>query len=1524
MLQDDGIRSTSLPTGDLVEVLGHYDAGGGALSLGSQSIEEFIQYLRQQAGLDPSGLAAEILRAKAGERLARTLAAPKISLPNSPFTELNNGALDDGAGGIRWPAGSTGRNSTIRARFNLTASDIAANAGRPVTFVSLYKVSPGFLTAFKDNLGNLTLSNVAQGVTGAVITVTAIQADTVMVEMVATLTGSENLPAQIFFVGNTTQGVAAEVTARLVYTAWFPSDATGTSDVLARLAQPYPSAVGELIGVATVRRVTAGGAQPAFGDRGLLIPFGQSGAGSFLIAGIPAQGLAAGVVVRGRFLFGASLDLDPATVLAAGGATVAMASGPDVGAASWTLTKLAPGIWEGTFTYTLVGGERLFEFFLAVTGGSSARGGRGFIRLEQGALEIVSTPLTTTANAQVARYMEQARARQALVPDFRRAVTVRADGTSIDGLTRIRDGVAAVASAAGPVDRNRVYVDAGTYTDEVGIGAGTVETSTAIDPPDYIDIIGLGRPEDALILARRPADQAQQEILQALRHRFTGSVENLSFDVENVRYALHLEAGNAPNRAVQTYRRLRIRHRGSTMWSSPSAIGVGQHEGNRQRFTDVHASSPYAAFGMHNNVNWRRPAFTLIEDGVLHGTGVDSRSIALTSCGAGIVSRVVVRNTVLSGHVRIDTDFLAGAQLPAHKANRFEYALFVRNSSPIDVIAVCNVPALTLTSVPGATSAVAVSNTAAPVLFGAQPDVREGWIDYAAWLCSYHAVGVLPGEADPGVTLAARLGDCRSVPLYLSVAWDGLQAVTITLDQDYRSMSNDAIVLHLNLRLAAAMGGSTGGRLFSLSTPYNGRPPVVQPDREGRGRNAGSGTIMRGMALAWSGRDVRVMTSADPVGAFAGVALNDAIPNRSVRWLEPGAWLGQAQITFDGNPSLALGQRFQVSAAVPGALVLGADRPLLAVRSVEPHGACLAIVDASDNVPAIDARTKQLGSLSVPGFSEVVAADNGSVLRATRDTGETVVAALQVGDLDTVQQQVSASPSGMLLSGIVSALLSTMTVGQEGAFVTDKAGAVLASYVNGLLSMPDGYGVGEQVRLSFIESSGHLVYITDAAGNVAFEVGYDGVPNYVGATTGAASAPVAYSGITSGTFAALFTDAAGEVLLEIGADGTLNWPDKGTVIAGDPTPLMGPELFVVPGQTLKIYPRNLIQDGSGATPIVATLASVANQSGDWQPPYVEEGAVSLSIDPARLGPSALLAVRPAGQDTSTRREVPVTIRKAAVPFATQRTPKILGIGDSIIDRELFYWLRGRLSTYNIAANFLGTQSSVMPAGVSGEIRTEAHSGWQAGDFTNRRGAKPSVPVGGEASYLAGSRADRQNTNPVLRDATGSDPASLVRYGKVFDVRFYLDRFGIPDPDIVLMEIGSNDAAAAGGLGALQPAFSNDLNIMVSQIRAALPNVIIGLFYMTQPREALDPVTYGPMRAAIIRDYLARARGSDTKLHVVPTWAHMTIETGYQLLNRPVDPVTGVTTAAYGDDLHPIGVARQQMADALAAFVAYYS
>lgn len=317
-----------------------------------------------------------------------------------------------------------------------------------------------------------------------------------------------------------------------------------------------------------------------------------------------------------------------------------------------------------------------------------------------------------------------------------------------------------------------------------------------------------------------------------------------------------------------------------------------------------------------------------------------------------------MRSTTLNGTVVHICTFLNGAPLSAHKANRYEYDLNVEACTPVDRFSTCDVNALALSSVAGPASSVALSGPLFDILFGARPDVRKGASDLAAVAYSHHAVDVRTGEVDPGVGLGVRAGDFSAAPLSGTIVFGG----TITGDKNYTAFSKSGVLSDPNAKLSLAMGGSTGGRAFSLAKPYVNRAPISQQGREALAVNADTATILKGNTLAWSGRAVRLMTPADSLDLLAGVALNDSVAGERTRFLRSG-FVGEAYLLFSGSPTFAIGDLFGVAGAV-GRIAKSAAHAMLRVRSLATYGSVFEILEDRFDSSVIEASPASAANFS--------------------------------------------------------------------------------------------------------------------------------------------------------------------------------------------------------------------------------------------------------------------------------------------------------------------------------------------------------------------------------------------------------------------------------------------------------------------------------------------------------------------------------------------------------------------------------
>ncbi|WP_437871164.1 hypothetical protein ACSD7O_19540 [Methylorubrum extorquens] len=1040
------------------------------------ALDVLIGSLENLTDAQGKAITAEQSRAATAEALARIIAAPKYSVPLDTITLPNGGAVywngststgaGETSGGLRVPQGQTGIFSQHRTRFQPTAAQRTKFAGRPVQFMVAFRSTVGALTALRDSAGFSTLGGVIEGVPTIVgVKIYSIRPDLWLAVGDAVLTGNESVITIALQVSGNTIPVAADVSFVAIGALFMPVDATGTTDVLADLMQPLALRADNLIAAARVRYAPLLGAAPGVTDRVLVIPAGQSGAGSLAIYGAPVAGLQAGTRVRCRFAIqvaggafvtgGVAQANPPVTLIELFGATVEMTDGSQVGAVA-DLKATSPTTYEASVTFTATGAERIAEFYLKVDENSAVRLTEGQIRVGQMFVDVLSTEPTTTVAAQTARLTESFRAFIAAAPDrFRDWCS--ASSLSDGDYGTIREAVAAMRTGGSQDQPNRVVVLPGTYTNECATGV-------SINPADYVEIVGKGARRDVEIIARLPDNQAAQDSQQPILLTRSGRLSGLTVRGRNVKYPGHLEAGNAPVAAIWDIDDCEFVHEGATVWTETSALGVGQNDGSRLTATGSTFLSPTSGVGIHNNTAWARGARAAFTGCNLIGTGDSATSLAVTSQGAGVMSTVNLRGCVLSGRIHHYVSFLPGTPLSAYRGAPWEYTVRITDSDPVDWLSPCPFDVLTLTSVAAGNSAAAVGNTGAVRLFGRRPDVRAGAADYAARLHSSHLVSVPDGQFDPGVGLGARLGDMRGAAARpLDIFWDGSSTpVTISLDQNYAGMTNAQVLANLNGKLSAAMGGNTGGRAFSLSQPYHNRAPIRQPDREATAVNAGTATILKGHVLAKVGRRVRLMTATDAASAFAGIALDDAVPGRSVRFLKTGL-IGQAHLLFDGDQTFTAGARYQISAANPGRLVPGTDLPVLSVRSVEAYGAALEIIGTvaytgGSTVQAVRDAFAAITYQDVPGLPAVI----DTVVPKGAVGAEPVTVG---GVTDTVANRLGALQSGQSAGSV-----AYDTLAQLNANLTPTDGATAQVTAdganNGFYAKTGASGAGSWVRKS--------------------------------------------------------------------------------------------------------------------------------------------------------------------------------------------------------------------------------------------------------------------------------------------------------------------------------------------------------------------------------------------------------------------------------------------------------------------------
>lgn len=224
----------------------------------------------------------------------------------------------------------------------------------------------------------------------------------------------------------------------------------------------------------------------------------------------------------------------------------------------------------------------------------------------------------------------------------------------------------------------------------------------------------------------------------------------------------------------------------------------------------------------------------------------------------------------------------------------------------------------------------------------------------------------------------------------------------------------------------------------------------------------------------------------------------------------------------------------------------------------------------------------------------------------------------------------------------------------------------------------------------------------------------------------------------------------------------------------------------------------------------------------------------------------------------------------------RNSPTILAIGDSITHRRVLDKLRRRLKDARLRPTFLGTSTSY-------GVPSEAREGWSWQDFHRHH------DVRGEA-------------NPFIGAA-----------GR-FDFSHYLSSTGQPAPDLVMINLGANDAVERFH-GYDFARVREAMEQITDSIRSTCPQARIGIGLAPPAHspegEALWHDRFAPMIAAM--QDMAERRG-DAGLNILPYWEHVDRLSGWK---TRVDR-TGVEVIS--DPIHPEEPNRHRIADLTAEWV----
>jgi len=861
----------------------------------------------------------------------------------SVFVSAANGAALDATGsGLSIPAGATGLNSYL-GRFNAIHNE-RLHAGETVRLTATFQCSAGFL---------LGLSSYVIGVAKKLDGTQSTSAQIVGTDVLHQVSDTEfTISADYVISGNASEFAA-------LYFQLKDSIYSATTRSLVLLSTSYfllnsGDFRGDLARVVNQRKLTSGNLKSRLtqtGGQGLAggvldtsnnlatIPSGSTGNGTYIQFFMPPATIIAfsGSRVRARMVFQTSANALSSVPVTANIRVNIGTTQTNYAAELKNVKQLSSTLVQADVIYTLTGNETTLAPFIQVQNSTATTADVTFklLDIRVDLLDVVQ--VGDTLNDQMLS-LRQALLKSELESEinqmssgvaYSKTVTVKQDGTG--DYTSLLSAIAAVGGGSSNNLRTRYLVYSGIYTDLNAV------------VPKYCDIIGVGQPNSVWLKGELAAnvDPTQIPLNQTLWWNDTARLENIKVTSKNMRYPIHSDSSASTDtsiaNATQQIDSCHIEHYGNaeaqayqtsissgvTVWSSTHAWGCGLHSGESIVSNGTHFISPTTPFYFHTNKDFDKSAHVVINGGLLKNKN-NGAALAIQNLGSGKLNTCTLNGVDMQGTVSIDSATWRAEQLSSQWGDRNqETKVYLNNCSPVPFKSTNGSTVLQLISVVGSSSSVALSGTAMAKLFG-NPVIIAGSPNYAARAYSSHSV---KGEIT-GSSLGARLGDCSTTNLTLTVTFDGGTAQNLTIASNYTSMSNDDVISALNTLLA-----DSSGRAFSIVNPYDNKPPVYQADKEVMLTNTGSWTILKGNPVAYVNdkNNVTNWSTGYTKARFAGIALEDIQPGMSGRVQKSGR-LMNTSINFSGTAGTTFLQQHYavvVSSSSTGGVATSGDVAIL-------------------------------------------------------------------------------------------------------------------------------------------------------------------------------------------------------------------------------------------------------------------------------------------------------------------------------------------------------------------------------------------------------------------------------------------------------------------------------------------------------------------------------------------------------------------------------------------------------------------
>lgn len=379
------------------------------------------------------------------------------------------------------------------------------------------------------------------------------------------------------------------------------------------------------------------------------------------------------------------------------------------------------------------------------------------------------------------------------------------------------------------------------------------------------------------------------------------------------------------------------------------------------------------------------------------------------------------------------------------------------------------------------------------------------------------------------------------------------------------------------------------------------------------------------------------------------------------------------------------------------------------------------------------------------------------------------------------------------------------------------------------------------------------------------------------------------------------------------------WSPFGFVTVDDLAPALSdfalpPALWLTAGRPTALNLQNSHRARLEPDSLIAAITSAASGKG-----LFTQSGCAMTLQPEALGTVAAIDVRHRSKPTSRIRH---SLAVNVAPATGTGARSILMIGDSLTNRYMPSLVKVNLQGRGYTPTMIGSIAQL--GGEAGEGREGRQWAEYIRKVTGPVGALPDmVPVapGGEAAYLALSSVDKAARNPFIRAATGGDDPDLVFNGYIFDLDFYLTRFGYADPSHVVIALGTNDLYQTPDIDQFIGKISDGFDVMVAQVRAALPTAKIGIVQHVIGRGS-PADQYWSRHHRMIRTLIAKVRAlGDPGVAFIPSYLHQSMDGAWPLTTAATDPDTGTVSGVINDVIHFDAANRSAAAEAIASWVA---